>query len=41
MKSRMTTALIVMLMAGWLGGCGAEHREERDQSDLRVGAQGR
>ena len=24
MKSRMTTALIVMLMAGWLGGCGGE-----------------
>jgi ribose transport system substrate-binding protein len=24
MKSRLTTALIVMLMAGWLGGCGAE-----------------
>jgi ribose transport system substrate-binding protein len=26
MKSRMTTALIVMLMAGWVGGCGAEQR---------------
>jgi ribose transport system substrate-binding protein len=24
MKSRLTTTLIVMLMAGWLGGCGGE-----------------
>ena len=24
MKTRVTTALIVMLMAGWLGGCGGE-----------------
>ena len=24
MKSRVTTALIVMLMAGWLSGCGGE-----------------
>ena len=40
MKSRVTTALIVMLMASWFGGCGGE-QPARAADDLRASTQSR